>query len=305
MTFQDNIIHYLKNSLLLPLVIRSNRTISKYFVGYDTTISCLKFDGSAGISTLGKTKHASWFLTSVLSKIIPHLDNLETCEEYLEGLGRRHAQIGVRVEHLDLLALVYCSAVRAVVAGQGVRGGPLFDTTRAWFHFLRAIVSVMKRGYKGVHAEIIVDDGASVIDLQLEEEFKKLGGKPFGRDRYGGHRPSLCPRADDHCCDDHSGDEDETGRDETEDPANQNHRSPSGGSGSHNFVVMKRRNAFWNLECTTDNLPHAASLHGTSNSGLLASLTSVNGIGGSGSANKCSLSSPIKPRRTRQFSLQF
>ena len=44
-TFQDNIIHYLKNSLLLPLVIRSNRTISKYFVGYDTTISCLKFDG--------------------------------------------------------------------------------------------------------------------------------------------------------------------------------------------------------------------------------------------------------------------
>ena len=44
-TFQDNIIHYLKNSLLLPLVIRSNRTISKYFVGYDTTISSLKFDG--------------------------------------------------------------------------------------------------------------------------------------------------------------------------------------------------------------------------------------------------------------------
>ena len=118
-TFQDNIIHYLKNSLLLPLVIRSNRTISKYFVGYDSTISCLSFDGSAGVSTLGKTKHASWFLTSVLSKIIPHLDNLETCEEYLENLGKRHYEIGVRVEHLDLLALVYCSAVRAVVAGQG------------------------------------------------------------------------------------------------------------------------------------------------------------------------------------------
>ena len=52
--FQDNIIHYLSNSLLLPLVIRSNRTISKYFLGYDSTISCLSFDGSDGVGTLGK-----------------------------------------------------------------------------------------------------------------------------------------------------------------------------------------------------------------------------------------------------------
>ena len=59
-TFQDNIIHYLNNSLLLPLVMRSNRSISKYFVGYDTTIACLKFDGSDGTKTLEKTKHASW-----------------------------------------------------------------------------------------------------------------------------------------------------------------------------------------------------------------------------------------------------
>ena len=151
--FQDNIIHYLSNSLLLPLVIRSNRTISKYFLGYDSTISCLSFDGSDGVGTLGKvisikdvnihctsnttkfifywylywtnihefkqTKHASWFLTSVLGKVIPNLDNLETVEEYLETLGKRHAKAGVRIEHLDLLALVYCSAVRAVVANQG------------------------------------------------------------------------------------------------------------------------------------------------------------------------------------------
>ena len=56
----------------------------------------------------------------------------------------------------------------------------MFDTTRAWFHFLRAIVSVMKRGYK-CSSEIITDDGASVIDLELAEEFSKLGGS--GRDR--------------------------------------------------------------------------------------------------------------------------
>ena len=66
-----------------------------------------------------QTKHASWFLTSVLGKVIPNLDNLETVEDYLETLGRRHAKAGVRIEHLDLLALVYCSAVRAVVANQG------------------------------------------------------------------------------------------------------------------------------------------------------------------------------------------
>ena len=74
---------------------------------------------------------------------------------------------------------------------------------------------------------------------------------------------------------------------------------------SHNFVVMKRRNAFWNLECAAESLPHASSLQAaTSHSGLLASLTSVNGIGGGGGGTK-GLSSPIKPRRTRQFSLQF
>ena len=28
-TFQDNVLHYLSNTLLLPLVIRSNRTISR------------------------------------------------------------------------------------------------------------------------------------------------------------------------------------------------------------------------------------------------------------------------------------
>ena len=37
--------------------------------------------------------------------------------------------------------------MRAVVAGQGIKGGPLFDTTKAWFNFLRLIVAAMKRGY--------------------------------------------------------------------------------------------------------------------------------------------------------------
>ena len=76
-----------------------------------------------------QTKHASWFLTSVLGKVIPNLDNLEVVEEYLENLGHRHAKAGVRIEHLDLLALVYCSAVRAVVANQGKQLSPRCNIT--------------------------------------------------------------------------------------------------------------------------------------------------------------------------------
>jgi hypothetical protein len=116
---QEHILHYLSNSLLLPLVMRSNRSILKYFVTYESTAANLNFEGSSGTSTLEKTKHGTWFLTEVLAKIIPNLDCLQTCEDYLRELGRKHQQYGVRREHLDLLALVYCAAVRGVVSTQG------------------------------------------------------------------------------------------------------------------------------------------------------------------------------------------
>ena len=51
--------------------------------------------------------------------MIPNLDNLEACHDYLRDLGAKHQQHGVRREHLDLMALVYCSAIRGVVATQG------------------------------------------------------------------------------------------------------------------------------------------------------------------------------------------
>ena len=51
--------------------------------------------------------------------MIPNLDNLECCFDYLRDLGAKHQQHGVRREHLDLMALVYCSAIRGVVATQG------------------------------------------------------------------------------------------------------------------------------------------------------------------------------------------
>ncbi len=128
-TIQDQILHYLTNSLLLPLVMRSNRSILKYFMTYETTVACLKFNGSLGTSTLEKTKHGSWFLTGVLAKIVPHLDSLENTEEYLMELGRKHQNYGVRREHLDMLALVYCAAVRGVVATQGMDKNRTLDGT--------------------------------------------------------------------------------------------------------------------------------------------------------------------------------
>ena len=118
-TIQENILHYLSNSLVLPLVMRSNRSILKYFVTYETAVTNLNFDGSAGVATLEKTKHGCWFLTEVLAKVIPNLDALETCQDYLQELGAKHQAHGVRKEHLDLLALVYCASVRGVVATQG------------------------------------------------------------------------------------------------------------------------------------------------------------------------------------------
>ena len=81
---QENILHYLSNSLVLPLVMRSNRSILKYFVTYETAVANLNFHGSNGTVTLEKTKHGCWFLTEVLTKVIPNLDALDTCQDYLQ-----------------------------------------------------------------------------------------------------------------------------------------------------------------------------------------------------------------------------
>ena len=35
-------------------------------------------------------KHATLFLTGILSRLIPNLDSLDVCEEYLKVLGRKH-----------------------------------------------------------------------------------------------------------------------------------------------------------------------------------------------------------------------
>lgn len=87
---QDNILRYLGNTLLLPLVMRSNKIISKYFCTYDALIENVHFVGSRHVDTLDKTKHGIWFLSCVLARTVPLLDaaNLSSCEEYLKRLQR-------------------------------------------------------------------------------------------------------------------------------------------------------------------------------------------------------------------------
>ena len=116
---QDHILTYLSNTMMLPFVMRCNKSILKYFVTYESNVSLLKFEGSQGLESLEKTKHGCKFLTEVLNKVIPNLEDLDICIEYLTDLGRKHQTHGVRREHLDLLALVYVLAVRGVVATQG------------------------------------------------------------------------------------------------------------------------------------------------------------------------------------------
>jgi hypothetical protein len=66
----------------------------------------------------------------VLVRVLPHLEQLEVVLPYLKDLGRLHQRHGVRRHHIDLVGLAYCCAIRGVVQGGGVKGGPLHDTTK-------------------------------------------------------------------------------------------------------------------------------------------------------------------------------
>ena len=138
---QDHILNYLSNTMMLPFVMRCNKSILKYFVTYESNVSLLKFEGSQGLASLEKTKHGCWFLTEVLTKVIPNLECLDICIEYLTDLGRKHQTHGVRREHLDLLALVYVLAVRGVVATQGKQIIWLFLAPLSFFFCQRSWVN--------------------------------------------------------------------------------------------------------------------------------------------------------------------
>ena len=75
------------------------------------------------------------------------MDQLDRVLPYLAELGALHQKHGVARQHIDLLGLAFCSAIRGVVQGGGVKGGHLHETTKAWISLVQAICMGMKMGY--------------------------------------------------------------------------------------------------------------------------------------------------------------
>ena len=89
----------------------------------------------------------------LLIRVVPHMDQMDRVLPYLAELGALHQRHGVAKQHIDLLGLAFCAAIRGVVQvtflyhlwqccrynikyvcvqGGGVKGGHLHETTKAW-----------------------------------------------------------------------------------------------------------------------------------------------------------------------------
>ena len=100
----------------------------------------------------------------LLIRVVPHMDQMDRVLPYLAELGALHQRHGVAKQHIDLLGLAFCAAIRGVVQvrqniylvstktisqGGGVKGGHLHETTKAWITLVQAVCSGMKQGYTG------------------------------------------------------------------------------------------------------------------------------------------------------------
>ncbi len=148
----------------------------------------------------------------------------------------------------------------------GVKGGPLFETTRAWVNLLRYIVTTMKRGYVDDNLEAGPegedDEEANLPDL---EEVINMPGEagvcpvPHGGGG-GGEAAGGCENVEAHR------------------GSRCSSLASSSGGQNDNFLVMKRRNAFIAVE----------SLSGADDEHQMPPIVP-----------------PPTVRRSRQFSLQF
>ena len=127
-------------------MFRSNKSLQKYFTAFDNALMGMEVIENYG-NKFDKTKHGSLFLSKLLVRVVPYMDQMDRVMPYLAELGALHQQHGVARQHLDLLGLAFCSAIRGVVQGGGVRGGHLHETTKAWIMLIQAICMGMKRGY--------------------------------------------------------------------------------------------------------------------------------------------------------------
>ena len=104
-------------------------------------------------------------ILQLLTRVVPHMDQMDRLLPYLAELGALHQQHGVSRQHLDLLGLAFCAAIRGVVQGGGVRGGHLHETTKAWITLIMAVCAGMKLGYTTSQ-----DQQAEQEEFEEEEE---------------------------------------------------------------------------------------------------------------------------------------
>ena len=57
-----------------------------------------------------KIKHSQ-----LLIRVVPHMDQMDRVLPYLAELGALHQRHGVAKQHIDLLGLAFCAAIRGVV----------------------------------------------------------------------------------------------------------------------------------------------------------------------------------------------
>ena len=63
----------------------------------------------------------------LLIRVVPHMDQMDRVLPYLAELGALHQRHGVAKQHIDLLGLAFCAAIRGVVQ---VRQNIFFISTK-------------------------------------------------------------------------------------------------------------------------------------------------------------------------------
>ena len=53
--------------------------------------------------------------SQLLIRVVPHMDQMDRVLPYLAELGALHQRHGVAKQHIDLLGLAFCAAIRGVV----------------------------------------------------------------------------------------------------------------------------------------------------------------------------------------------
>ena len=97
----------------------------------------------------------------MLIRVVPHMDQMDRVMPYLAELGALHQRHGVAKQHIDLIGLAFCAAIRGVVQGGGVKGGHLHETTKAWITLIQAMCTGMKMGYVQETEEVEQEEDAT------------------------------------------------------------------------------------------------------------------------------------------------